>query len=201
MPSRLHLGGLSPATHQAVALCQAAGYGLVMLETVGVGQSEIEVSLLADMVVLVLPPAAGDALQGIKKGIMETADLVVVNKDDGQTQGPALQTAQHYQAALMLQHSPTGIPVQVLRVSAYEGRGIAELATQIENWHQISLASGLAARRAGAQARHWLEAYLRTAWQDALTQKLDGVDLDTLVKDLGPAQLPGLAVGMVQGFL
>jgi LAO/AO transport system kinase len=102
-PSSGALGGLSRRTDEAVILCEAAGYDVVFLETVGVGQSESRVADAADMVVLLVPPAAGDALQGSKKGLLELADLVIVTKSDGMLLQAARQTRSDYASALSLQ--------------------------------------------------------------------------------------------------
>jgi LAO/AO transport system kinase len=82
-PSQTQLGGVARRTREAVALCEAAGYDVILIETVGVGQSETLVSQMSDLFLLLLAPAGGDELQGVKRGIMETADLILVNKADG----------------------------------------------------------------------------------------------------------------------
>jgi len=83
------LGGIAEATHEVVLLCQAAGYDIVVIESVGLGQSELDIDDATDMVLLLVSPAGGDDLQGVKKGIMEIADLVIVNKADGPLLIPA----------------------------------------------------------------------------------------------------------------
>ena len=96
------LGGVNRSTNEAILLCETAGYDTVLVETVGVGQSEIAVAHMVDMFVLLIPPAGGDELQGIKKGIVEMADLVLVNKADGELIVPARKIQTEYISALKL---------------------------------------------------------------------------------------------------
>ena len=95
-------GGVNRSTNEAILLCEAAGYNILLVETVGVGQSEIAVADMVDMFVLLIPPAGGDELQGIKKGIVEMADLVLVNKADGELMIPAQRMQTEYISALKL---------------------------------------------------------------------------------------------------
>ncbi|MFN5827139.1 MAG: methylmalonyl Co-A mutase-associated GTPase MeaB, partial [Rhodobacterales bacterium] len=101
-PSQTQLGGVARRTREAVALCEAAGFDVVLIETVGVGQSETMVDDLCDLFVLLLAPAGGDGLQGVKRGIMEMADLILVNKADGDLRPAALRTCADYAGALRL---------------------------------------------------------------------------------------------------
>jgi len=101
-PSGGHLGGIAQATAESASLCEAAGFDMTIIETVGVGQSETAVSEMVDMVLLLMPPAAGDDIQGMKKGIVELADLLVVNKADGELQAKARHTQSDYRHALQL---------------------------------------------------------------------------------------------------
>ena len=93
---------MNRSTNEAILLCEAAGYDIILVETVGVGQSEIAVAHMVDMFVLLIPPAGGDELQGIKKGIVEMADLVLVNKADGELAIPAQRIQAEYISALKL---------------------------------------------------------------------------------------------------
>ncbi|MEM9757432.1 MAG: methylmalonyl Co-A mutase-associated GTPase MeaB, partial [Pseudomonadota bacterium] len=101
-PSATHLGGVARRTREAVLLCEAAGFDVVIIETVGVGQSETMVAQLCDLFVLLLAPAGGDELQGVKRGIMEMADLILVNKADGDLRATAIRTVADYAGALRL---------------------------------------------------------------------------------------------------
>ena len=101
-PSQTHLGGVARRTREVVALCEAADFDVVLIETVGVGQSETMVAGMADLFILLLAPAGGDELQGVKRGIMEIADLIVVNKADGDLKPVATRTCADYAGALRL---------------------------------------------------------------------------------------------------
>jgi LAO/AO transport system kinase len=123
-PSATHLGGVARRTREAVALCEAAGFDVVLIETVGVGQSETMVAQMCDVFVLLLAPAGGDELQGVKRGIMEMADLILVNKADGDLKPAATRTVADYAGALRLlrkrPQDPEGFP-KALPVSAMTG--------------------------------------------------------------------------------
>ena len=113
-PSRAQMGGVARRTREAVALCEAAGFDVVLIETVGVGQSETVVAELCDLFILLLAPAGGDELQGVKRGIMEMADIILVNKADGDLKHAALRTCADYAGALHLlrrrPQDPPGFP-------------------------------------------------------------------------------------------
>ncbi len=135
-PSSGTLGGVARRTREAMLLCEAAGFDLVIVETVGVGQSEVAVADLVDLFVLVASPAGGDELQGIKRGIMELADVIVVNKADGDLTAAAGRAANDLVHAVhLLRPKRTGWDVTVLTASALTGSGIAELWTAIEGAH------------------------------------------------------------------
>lgn len=127
-PASGTLGGVTRTTNEAIVLCEGAGYDTVLVETVGVGQSEFAVADMVDMFVLLIPPAGGDELQGIKRGIIEMADLVVVTKSDGDLVVPARRIQTEYTSALKLlrKRSKTWSP-KVVRVSSETGEGIPEL--------------------------------------------------------------------------
>jgi LAO/AO transport system kinase len=150
------LGGVARRTREAMLLCEASGFGVVLVETVGVGQSEVAVSGMVDCFVLVIPPGGGDELQGIKRGIVELADLVVVNKADGDLTAVATATASDYAAALHLvrPRSNAWTP-RVLTCSALEQRGIDELWATIEEFARATAGAEQEARRRD-QARAWM---------------------------------------------
>ncbi|MCP4048061.1 MAG: methylmalonyl Co-A mutase-associated GTPase MeaB [Gammaproteobacteria bacterium] len=156
-PAGKTLGGVTRRTREAMILCEAAGFDVVFVETVGVGQSETRVADMTDMFLLLQLPGGGDELQGIKRGIMELADLVLINKADDEMQTLAGRTAAEYRNALRLLH-PRSLnwKVEVQTCSARDGVGIAE-AWDLVLKHRAVLESGnqLADRRA-AQARDWL---------------------------------------------
>ena len=165
-PSRTHLGGVARRTREAVALCEAAGFDVVLIETVGVGQSETVVADLSDLFVLLLAPAGGDELQGVKRGIMEVADLIVVNKADGDLKPAAQRTRADYAGALRLLRArpqdPPGFP-KALTASALERDGLAELWAEVEALRDWRVAEGHWQARRAAQARHWFDEELRHA--------------------------------------
>ena len=107
------LGGVTRSTNEAIILCEGAGYNIILVETMGVGQSEFAVKDMVDMFVLIIPPAGGDELQGIKKGIVEVADFIIVNKADGELEAPARKIQAEYTSALKLlhRHHPLWNPV------------------------------------------------------------------------------------------
>jgi LAO/AO transport system kinase len=150
-------------------LVEAAGFDVVIVETVGVGQSETAVADMVDMFLLLLAPAGGDELQGLKKGIVELADALVVNKADGDLKAAAGRTAAEYRNALRLLH-PTGAAWQppVLQCSALKGEGIAEIWATALRFRDAMERAGLWAERRAAQARAWLWAELTDSLMAAL---------------------------------
>ncbi len=154
-PAGHTLGGVARRTHDCMLLAEAAGYDVILIETVGVGQSETAVAELVDSFLLLLPPAGGDELQGIKKGVVELADLVVVNKADGALVESARRAAAEYQSALrMLRPAAANWIPPVIQVSALERRGLDAVWQGVLD-HRAALGeAGLAARRA-EQAHAW----------------------------------------------
>ncbi len=160
-PAAGALGGVARATREVMTVLEAAGHDVVLTETVGVGQSETAVAGMVDFLLVLVPPGAGDELQGIKKGLLESADMVAVNKADGPGAEAARQTALDYRRALSLTmpESDTWAP-PVLCCSALEGSGIDELWAEIERHRELSAASGELDRRRSAQAGLWMQALL-----------------------------------------
>ncbi|MCH2184763.1 methylmalonyl Co-A mutase-associated GTPase MeaB [Myxococcota bacterium] len=167
-PSGGSLGGVAGRTREAMLLCEAAGYGVILIETVGIGQSEVAVHSMVDFFLVLLLPAGGDELQGIKRGVMELADAVVVNKSDGDTLPAAERTRQDYENALGLLRPPAlaWTPV-ALMASALTGRGIPEVWETVQNQRNALEASAEFEQRRRRQARDWMwsliEQGLRTA--------------------------------------
>jgi LAO/AO transport system kinase len=157
-PAGDQLGGVARHTREAILLCEAAGFEIVLVETVGVGQSETAVAEMTDLLVLLAQPGGGDDLQGIKRGIVELADLVLVTKSDGELAAAAGRAAADHQSALHLLHGPEAAPV--LQVSGLTGAGIAEAWAALEALHAAAAASGRLARRRAAQATAWLRSEL-----------------------------------------
>jgi len=175
-PSRTHLGGVARRTREAVALCEAAGFDVVLIETVGVGQSETVVAEMSDIFLLLLAPAGGDELQGVKRGIMESADLILVNKADGDLKAAALRTCADYAGALRLLRArpqdPQGFP-KAATVSAADGTGLEAAWADIRALAAWRRAEGHWAARRAAQARGWFEAEVREGLVQALAADPD----------------------------
>lgn len=163
-PSQTHLGGVARRTREAVALCEAAGFDVVLIETVGVGQSETVVAEMSDIFVLLLAPAGGDELQGVKRGIMEMADLILVNKADGDLKPAAMRTCSDYAGALRLlrkrPQDPEGYP-KAMTVSALQDAGLQkawEEMTALVEWRRET---GHFDGRRAEQARYWFAQEVR----------------------------------------
>ena len=156
-PSGGTLGGVASRTREALLVCEAAGFDVVIVETVGVGQSEAEVASMVDFFCLLLQPGAGDELQGIKKGVLELADALVVNKCDGDTEDAAQRTrAEYAQALRLLRPRSESWTTPVVAVSARTGRGLSELWGLVLKHRQQMLHTGEFEERRRVQARAWL---------------------------------------------
>ena len=150
------LGGVTKRTRETLLLCEAAGFDLILVETVGIGQSETAVAQMTDMFILLLLPGGGDDLQGIKRGVTELADLILINKSDGSLAKVAQNTAAEYQNALQfLQPRTEGWSVLVKTCSAIENRGIEEVWKSIENYRDMMNRDDRLSRRRGQQAKSW----------------------------------------------
>jgi LAO/AO transport system kinase len=156
--ARGHLGGVARRTRETMLLCEAAGYHDIVVETVGVGQSETAVRAMTDFFLLLLIPGAGDELQGIKRGIIEAADGIAVNKADGDNRVKADRARIEYASALHLfMTPPDGWTPRVLTCSALTGEGIAEIWQMILEQRQQLEASGAFAERRARQALDWMQ--------------------------------------------
>jgi LAO/AO transport system kinase len=156
-PAAGSLGGVAHRTREAMLVCEAAGYDVILIETVGVGQSEYAVAAMVDFFLLLMLAGAGDELQGMKKGIIELADALAINKADGENIGSATRAAAEYRAALTLlrPRSASWAP-PVLTVSGLESRGVDAVWETIQRHRAALEGSGeLAAKRRGQQ-RDWL---------------------------------------------
>ncbi|WP_127114955.1 methylmalonyl Co-A mutase-associated GTPase MeaB [Shimia sediminis] len=157
-PSQSHLGGVARRTREAVALCEAAGFDVVLIETVGVGQSETVVAEMSDLFLLLLAPAGGDELQGVKRGIMEMADIILVNKADGDLKPTAMRTCADYAGALRLlrkrPQDPQGFP-KAMTVSAVEEHGLQEAWEEMNTLTDWRRENGHWEARRTQQAQFW----------------------------------------------
>src|SRR5947209_11554966 len=134
MATRGNLGGLARATVDGVAILDAAGYGKIIVETVGVGQGEVEIVKTADVSVVVLVPGMGDDIQAIKAGIMEIGDVFVINKADREG---VLRTEKELEALLSLAHRPDMWSPAIVKTVATENRGIGDLASAVEAYREF----------------------------------------------------------------
>ncbi|KAL6062043.1 Methylmalonyl Co-A mutase-associated GTPase MeaB [Balamuthia mandrillaris] len=151
------LGGVTRHTTEAILLCESAGYSHVLVETVGVGQSETAVEDMVDMFVLLVPPAGGDELQGIKKGIMELADLLIVNKQDGDFVNQARRTSFEYKSALKLMQPKWQCwRPRVQACSSLTDQGLPEIWATMQEFKATLLKNGEFFQRRGHQRRSWL---------------------------------------------
>ncbi|MCW5900509.1 MAG: methylmalonyl Co-A mutase-associated GTPase MeaB [Flavobacteriales bacterium] len=171
-PSGGALGGVARRTREAILLCEAAGHDRVLIETVGVGQSELEVDQLCDLNVLLMIAGAGDELQGIKRGIMESADLVVFTKCDAAGDAASSAARDTRNALALLPPRPGGRRPDVVLTDALTGRGIAELVDKLEALRQTDEGSGHTAHRRREQDVHWM----RTMAEEDLLERFRGDD-------------------------
>ncbi|MDP7046134.1 MAG: methylmalonyl Co-A mutase-associated GTPase MeaB [SAR324 cluster bacterium] len=142
-PSSGILGGVARKTRETMLICEAAGYDVVIVETVGVGQSETIVASMVDLFLLLMLPNAGDELQGIKKGVLELADLVVINKSDGKQETLAKTAQSEYRKALhLLPSSKNSWTPQILRCSALEKRGMEKIWDSVKSFSKALQNSG-----------------------------------------------------------
>lgn len=174
-PAGATLGGVAEKTREALLLCEAAGFDVIIIETVGVGQSETHVRNMVDFFLLLMQPGAGDELQGIKKGIMEMADAIVVNKADGENLAAASKAVQAYrQAAHLFPPTPSGWTIAVTQCSATALSGLDEVWSIVQQYKKKMEASG------------HLESLRQQQNLDWMHQKLDALlkeELLGLVKD------------------
>ena len=156
-PARGTLGGVAQRTREAMLLCEAAGYNTVFIETVGVGQSEIAVHEMVDFFLLIMLAGAGDELQGMKRGVMEMADLVVINKADGPNVGATQRARAEAQNALhYFPCSPSGWTPRALTCSAQSGMGIPELWNCVAEYAAATKANGWFKLSRQNQAQQWM---------------------------------------------
>ena len=199
-PSASALGGVARRTRETMALVEAAGFDVVLVETVGVGQSEVAVADMVDAFVVLMLPGAGDELQGIKKGILELADVVGVNKADGEREALAREAVRDVTAALRVARA--GDPAAAVSVSALSGAGLSELWAAIAARRDALEESGqLEARRAGGRVR-WMWTLVEeelagafrnsTAVAGALRDTESGVRADQMTPEEAAAHLLGL---------
>lgn len=160
-PSGGTLGGVTRKTREAILVCEAAGFDVVIVETVGVGQNEIAVRSMVDFFLVLMIAGAGDEMQGIKKGVIELADTLVINKADGDNRPRATAAQAEMQRVLRYLHpATTGWTTQALLVSSLTGEGIEQVWRMTEDFFKTARASGALERRRRAQAVEWMHALI-----------------------------------------
>lgn len=196
-PSSGTLGGVAEKTREAMLVCEAAGYDVVIVETVGVGQSEIAVHGMTDMYCVLQLPNAGDDLQAIKKGVMERADLVVINKADIDPNAATRAQAQITSSLRLLsmhgnpehaQHNAALWQPKVLQISALQGQGVGEFWQTVQQFQQLQTANGRLAQRREQQALAWMWERIDAGLKQAFRQHPQ-------VQALLPSTLADVAAG------
>lgn len=183
--SGTHYGGLARSTRLAILLCEAAGYDYILVESVGVGQGETEISQLTDLFLLILNPGGGDELQGIKRGIVEMADILVVNKADEDRLQIARQTAKDYQSAqTLMPETESGWKPKVVMCSSLNGNGLEEVDEVIREYFKHIEPDHLHSNRYNQQ-KYWVFRIL----EDQFRQQLKKRDLH-VDESLNSGQLP-----------
>lgn len=195
-PAGATLGGVARRTREAMLICEAAGFDVIVVETVGVGQSETAVADMVDMFMLLLLPAGGDELQGIKKGIVELADMVVVNKADGDLVAAARHAVAEYRHALsMLRGINPDWRVPVLSCSAATSTGIDKVWETIGQFVDVTDADGARARRRAEQAGAWMWSEIRESLVESFSRhpevrrNIGGIEADVC----GGRMIPSVA--------
>jgi LAO/AO transport system kinase len=156
-PSSGSLGGVAQKSRESIIICEAAGYDIILVETVGVGQSEFEVASMVDFFLVLMLPNAGDELQGIKKGILELADSIVINKVDGDSINLANQTKSHYQSALGIIHPTSFWKPEVQLISSLENRNIDGVWDMISKYKSEATKNGELVEKRAIQNKDWMD--------------------------------------------
>ncbi len=172
-PASGMLGGVAQHTRESILLCEAAGYDVILVETVGVGQSEYEVASMVDFFMVLMLPNAGDELQGIKRGIMELADALVINKADGDSLNQAERTRGYYQSALHLLRQTSFWTPQVLTCSARENKNIGAVWGMISDFQVEARKNGSLTKKRAGQAREWMHKLIQELLLLRLRQNQD----------------------------
>ncbi len=192
-PTGSALGGVAHATRQTILLCEAAGYDVILVETVGVGQSEVAVRGMVDFFLLLMLAGAGDELQGIKKGIMEMADGIVITKADGENIKKANQAQADFQHALHWFQAPeSGWAPKVLTNSAFTKTGIPEIWKMIESFESRLRSNGFLQRQRDRQKVEWFRQNLDALMKEEITKRsknsLTSMENKVMSNQLSPAR-------------
>ncbi len=191
-PSGGELGGVARRTRETIVLCEAAGFEIVLVETVGVGQSEILVRGMVDCFLVLLLAGAGDELQGIKKGLLELADILTVNKADGDNRTRAEATRREFSRALHYLAPPAGMwQPPVLACSSITGDGVADVWVKVEEFLKLGRGNGEFTTRRQSQAHAWLNAIIAEGLHEFYTRRNGLTPLETeIIAQVRSGQLP-----------
>lgn len=197
-PSGGSLGGVARKTREAILVCEAAGYDVVIVETVGVGQNEVTVSSMVDLFLLLMIAGAGDEMQGIKKGVIELADAIVINKADGDNKPRCIATQAEMKRVLhYLQPTVPNWTTPALLASALHGEGVPEVWKMVINYFDHCTANGALKSRRRAQSVDWMHALimesLRTRFYSAPSVK---GRLDAIEHAVANGQMPALTAAL-----
>jgi LAO/AO transport system kinase len=193
-PSRGSLGGVARKTRETILLCEAAGFDVIFIETVGVGQSEIAVHSMVDFFLLLMLAGAGDELQGIKRGIMEMADAIAITKTDGDNIGASNSARLEYKNALHLfPPTKTGWIPRAETCSSYTGTGINKIWDIIQEHHLLVKTKGFFAEKRNEQARFWMHETISEELKNRfynnpeMVKKIEAVEADVLSGKISPS--------------
>lgn len=180
-PSRPGGGGIHDQTLHSVQLCEYAGYDLIVVETVGIGQSELNIHDITDLTLLLIPPGGGDELQGIKRGVTEIADLILIHKHDSGLENLAKATQNQYQQAVHLQ---AGREIKVFTVSSLLQKGFSQVWEQVLKLATERKKSGEWKKNRASQRLLWFHSYLSRQWAAELNSYLAGKPLQAVEKKI-----------------
>ncbi len=182
-PTSGSLGGVAFKTREAVILCEAAGFDFILIETVGVGQSEYEVHSMVDFFAILMLPNAGDELQGIKRGILELADLIVVNKADGQTAQLAKAAVQQYAGAVELLASTSLWKPRVVAASSMEKTGISDIYDLMEEYKNNPVVASTFNQKRSEQNKDWFHKLIHELIELRINSKAEYKSKQTTLED------------------
>lgn len=190
-PTGTHLGGIAAKSREAMLLCEAAGFDVILIETVGVGQSETLVRGMVDFFLLLMIAGAGDELQGIKKGIMEMADAIVVNKADGDNVPAAMRTVQEYkQAVHLFAPAPSGWATEVTSCSSLHSNGLDKIWGMMEAYQVKMTTNGYLDHQRAEQNLGWMDqkigSLLKEEFQRLVKDETDKVRESVLRREVNP---------------